>query len=72
MKQIYRAKPYIPDYTKDSILDKYREILDTGGLIQGKYVAKFEEEVKDRNSPNSLEIPIILSSSLRLMLTCSD
>ena len=43
----YRAKPYIPDSDKDWILEKYREILDTGGLIQGKYVSQFEEEVKE-------------------------
>ena len=42
----YRAKPYIPDSDKNWILEKYREILDTGGLIQGKYVSQFEEEVK--------------------------
>ena len=42
----HRAKPYIPDSDKDWILEKYREILDTGGLIQGKYVSQFEEEVK--------------------------
>ena len=46
MKKIYRAKPYIPEDTKDSILSKYRDILDTGGLIQGKYVSDFEDEVK--------------------------
>ena len=43
----YRAKPYIPDSDKDWILKKYREILDTGGLIQGKYVSQFEEEVRE-------------------------
>ena len=43
----YRAKPYIPDSDKDWILEKYREILDTGGLIQGKYVSQFEDEVKE-------------------------
>ena len=42
----FRAKPYIPDSDKDWILEKYREILDTRGLIQGKYVSQFEEEVK--------------------------
>ena len=46
MKPIYRAKPYIPNDIKDSILEKYKEILDTGGLIQGKYVSEFEEGVK--------------------------
>mgnify|MGYP003111304290 FL=1 len=42
----HRAKPYIPDSDKTWILDKYKEILDTGGLIQGKYVEEFENEVK--------------------------
>ena len=42
----FRSKPYIPDSDKDWILEKYREILDTRGLIQGKYVSQFEEEVR--------------------------
>lgn len=42
----FRAKPYIPDSDKEWILEKYREILDTRGLIQGKYVSQFEEEVR--------------------------
>lgn len=42
----HRAKPYIPNSDKDWILEKYKEILDTGGLIQGKYVSEFEDEVK--------------------------
>ena len=41
----YRAKPYIPDSDKEWILGKYKEILDTGGLIQGKYVSQFEDSV---------------------------
>ena len=41
----HRAKPYIPESDKDWILKKYREILDTGGLIQGKYVSEFEDKV---------------------------
>ena len=41
----YRAKPYIPDSDKEWILEKYKEILDTGGLIQGKYVSQFEDIV---------------------------
>ena len=41
----YRAKPYIPDSDKEWILEKYKEILDTGGLIQGKYVSQFEDSV---------------------------
>ena len=31
MNTIYRAKPYIPEDSKDWILEKYQEILDTGG-----------------------------------------
>ena len=42
----FRAKPYIPDSDKEWILEKYKEILDTRGLIQGKYVSQFEEEVR--------------------------
>ena len=42
----FRAKPYIPDSDKDWILEKYKDILDTRGLIQGKYVSQFEEEVR--------------------------
>ena len=42
----FRAKPHIPDSDKDWILGKYREILDTRGLIQGKYVSQFEDEVR--------------------------
>ena len=41
----HRAKPYIPDSDKEWILEKYKEILDTGGLIQGKYVSQFEDSV---------------------------
>ena len=41
-------------------------------LTKSNQDPSFDEEIEDCNSPNSLEIPIILSSSLRLMLTCSD
>jgi len=55
MKTIYRAKLWIPDETKKDILDKYAEILDTGGLIQGKYVKEFEDEVsKQFNIDNAV------------------
>ena len=55
METIYRAKPWIPDETKKDILDKYAEILDTGGLIQGKYVKEFEDEVsKQFNIDNAV------------------
>ena len=44
----FRAKPYIPNSDKEWILEKYKEILDTRGLIQGKYVSQFEEEVRKK------------------------
>ena len=72
MKQIYRAKPYIPDDTKDSILDKYREILDTGGLIQGKYVAEFEEEVKELVEVNNAVATTSCGTGLETVLIASE
>lgn len=45
--KIYRAKPYIPQSSRAWIMTQYREILDSGNLIQGKYVEQFENEVKD-------------------------
>lgn len=72
MKQIYRAKPYIPDDTKDSILDKYREILDTGGLIQGKYVHQFEEEVKDLVKVNNAIATTSCGTGLETVLIASE
>ena len=41
-------------------------------LTKSNQVPSFDEEIEDCNSPNSLEIPIILSSSLKLILTCND
>jgi dTDP-4-amino-4,6-dideoxygalactose transaminase len=46
MDTLVRAKPYIPPESKEWILDKFDDILTTGGLIQGKYVAEFEEKIK--------------------------
>tara|TARA_R100001377_G_scaffold84659_1_gene68725 strand:- start:2259 stop:3425 length:1167 start_codon:yes stop_codon:yes gene_type:complete len=46
LDKIYRAKPYIPKSSRDWIMTQYREILDSGNLIQGKYVKSFESEVK--------------------------
>lgn len=46
MDKIYRAKPYIPKSSRAWIMTQYREILDSGNLIQGKYVKSFESEVK--------------------------
>lgn len=45
--KLHRAKPYIPQSTKAWIMTKYREILDTGQLIQGKYVERFEKRIKE-------------------------
>ena len=45
--KIHRAKPYIPRSSRAWIMTQYREILDNGNLIQGKYVEQFENEVKD-------------------------
>ena len=41
-------------------------------LTKSIQVPSFGEEIEDCNSPNQLEIPMILSSSLKLMLTCND
>ena len=41
-------------------------------LTKSNQVSSFDDEIEDCNSPNSLEIPMILSSSLKLMLTCND
>ena len=41
-----RSKPYIPNEDKGWLLERYSEILDNCALIQGKYVAEFEEEVR--------------------------
>ena len=46
LDKIYRAKPYIPKSSRAWIMTQYREILDSGNLIQGKYVKSFESEVK--------------------------
>jgi len=52
MDTLFRAKPYITSESKEWILDKFDDILTTGGLIQGKYVAEFEEKIKKLvNSP---------------------
>ena len=44
MKQLYRAKPFFPQEDHGYILDSWKEILDTGMFIQGKYVSEFEKE----------------------------
>ena len=44
MNKLYRAKPYFPEQDKDYILDTWKEILDTGQFIQGKYVLELEKQ----------------------------
>ena len=40
----HRAKPYFSDSDKHQILRKCKKILDTGALVQGKYVSEFENK----------------------------
>lgn len=47
------AKPYIPD----SAYEKVKEILESGNLIQGKYVRQFEQKVQEYlDVPNALMV----------------
>ena len=39
-----RAKPYISESSKKEILDRFSKILNTGNLIQGKYVKELEDK----------------------------
>jgi hypothetical protein len=41
-------------------------------LTKSNQVPSFGEEIEDCSSPNSLEIPMILSSSLSVILNCND
>lgn len=41
-KPLYRAKPFFPEEDHPYILNTWKEILDTGMFIQGKYVSEFE------------------------------
>ena len=68
----HRAKPYIPEDTKDSILSKYRDILDTGGLIQGKYVLEFEEEVKLLSNVDNAIATTSCGTGLETVLIASE
>ncbi len=43
MDMIQQAKPYIPAEDIDEIVETTREILESGMLMQGKYVQQFEE-----------------------------
>ena len=40
----HRTKPYIPEEDKDSIMSNWKDVLDTGMFIQGKYVEELESE----------------------------
>src|SRR6056300_1057338 len=40
--KLYRAKPFFPEEDKPYITQAWKEILDTGMFIQGKYVSEFE------------------------------
>lgn len=44
METIQQAKPFIPPEDIDEIVETTREILESGMLMQGKYVQQFEEE----------------------------
>jgi len=70
--ELHRAKPYIPKDTIDSILNKYREILDTGGLIQGKYVLEFEEEVKLLSNVDNAIATTSCGTGLETVLIASE
>ena len=70
--KLHRAKPYIPKDTIDSILNKYREILDTGGLIQGKYVSEFEEEVKLLSNVDNAIATTSCGTGLETVLIASE
>ena len=43
--KLHRVKPYIPQEDKETILSKWKNILDTGMFIQGKNVEKLETMV---------------------------
>jgi len=47
MEKIIRVKPYIPQADKKLILDAWKDILDTGMFIEGKYVSQFERQFAD-------------------------
>ena len=42
--KLHRAKPYFPKKDHKDILTAWKEILDTGMFIQGKYVNEFEKQ----------------------------
>jgi perosamine synthetase len=41
---LHRTKPYIPEEDKDSIMSNWKDVLDTGMFIQGKYVEELESK----------------------------
>ena len=42
--KLYRAKPYFPEEDHPFIIDAWKQILDTGMFISGKYVTEFENK----------------------------
>lgn len=42
--KLYRAKPYFPEEDHPFIMNAWKEILDTGMFISGKYVTEFEKK----------------------------
>lgn len=43
MNKLFRTKPYIPKDDHAHILEQWADILETGMLVQGKYVSAFEQ-----------------------------
>ena len=70
--KLHRAKPYIPQSSKAWIMTKYREILDTGQLIQGKYVEQFENEVKDTVGVKNAVATTSCGTGLETVLIASE
>ena len=70
--KLHRTKPYIPNSTKDLILNKYREILDTGRLIQGKYVSEFEDAVKLLSKVDNAVATTSCGTGLETVLIASE
>ena len=43
MNNLYRAKPFFPEQDHGYIMDAWKQILESGMFIQGKYVSEFEK-----------------------------
>ena len=65
-----RAKPYFADDSKALILENISEILDSGMLTQGKYVAKFESEFKDKIGTKYAVATSSCTSALEIAIKC--